>query len=53
MKSLKVLAIVLLAMFSFSAVNAQVVHHKKAPHKMHHKRHHHGKRHAHRPQPKK
>ncbi len=52
MKSLKVLTIVLLATFSFSAVNAQVTHHKKARHKMHHKRHHHGKRHAHRPVPK-
>jgi len=49
MKSLKVLAVVLLAMFSFSTVNAQVVHHKRARNRMHHKRHHHVKRHAHRP----
>ena len=38
MKALKVLVIVLLATFSFQAVNAQVRHHKR-----HHKivRHHH------------
>jgi hypothetical protein len=47
MKSLKVLVIVLLAMFSFSAVNAQGVHHKKVYHK-HHRKVHHAKKH-HRP----
>jgi len=47
MKSLKVLVIVLLAMFSFSAVNAQVAHHKKVYHK-HHRKVHHAKKH-HRP----
>ena len=45
MKSLKVLVIVLLAMFSFSAANAQVVHHKKVHHKHHHKVHHAKKHH--------
>ncbi|SHN31955.1 hypothetical protein [Mucilaginibacter sp. OK098] len=45
MKSLKVLAIGLLAMFSFSAVNAQVTHHKKVYHKHHHKMHRHAKKH--------
>lgn len=45
MKSLKVFVIVLLAMFSFSAVNAQVVHHKKVHHKHHHKVHHAKKHH--------
>jgi len=53
MKSLKVLTIVLLATFSFSNVNAQVAHHKKAHHKMHHRRHHHSKKHTHRPRTKK
>jgi len=35
MKAFKVLSIMLLAMFSYAAVNAQPVHHKK-----HHKKHH-------------
>ncbi len=39
MKTLKVLAIVLLATFGFTAANAQVVHHKH--HKKHRRRHHH------------
>jgi len=45
MKAVKVLVIVLLAMFSLSAVNAQPVHHKKGHHKkhMHHKTHKHHK----------
>ena len=45
MKAVKVLVVVLLAMFSFGAVNAQPVHHKKAHHKkhMHHKTHKHHK----------
>jgi len=51
MKSIKVLVIVLLAAFSFSAVNAQPAHHKKAHHKRHarHKMHRHhrvAKKHA-------
>jgi hypothetical protein len=46
MKSLKVLVIVLVAMFSFSVVNAQTVHHRTTHHK-HHK-HVHAKKH-HRP----
>lgn len=36
MKAVKVLAIVLIAMFSYNAVSAQTMHHKK-----HFKRHHH------------
>jgi len=45
MKSIKVLVIILLAVFSFSAANARPVHHKKAHHKkhMHHKMHRHHK----------
>jgi hypothetical protein len=39
MKALKVLAIVLLASFSYTAVSAQVMHHKMHR-KMHHKKHH-------------
>ncbi len=35
----KALAILLLAAFSYSAVSAQPVHHKR--HRMHHRRHHH------------
>jgi hypothetical protein len=38
MKTLKALAIVLLAIFSFSAVNAQPMHHHVVHH--YHKRHH-------------
>lgn len=38
MKSLKVLAIVMVAVFSFTAVDAQTYHH-------HMKRHHHHRRH--------
>jgi hypothetical protein len=39
MKTLKVLAIVLLATFGFTAVNAQTVHHRYKK-RRHHKRHH-------------
>ena len=39
MKTLKVLAILLLATFSFQIVNAQVNHHHKRHHSI--KRHHH------------
>jgi len=39
MKSIKVLAIVLLATFGFTTVNAEMVHHKH--HKRHRRHHHH------------
>lgn len=42
MKAVKVLVIILLAVFSFGTVNAQVAHSKKAHHK-----HHHGKKQGH------
>jgi hypothetical protein len=38
MKALKVLIIVLLATFSFSAVNAQDYHHKPIHHKIKHRK---------------
>jgi len=43
MKALKVFVIILLATFSYQAVNAQTVHRKRHP--VHHKKHHHVKRH--------
>ena len=44
MKSIKVLVIVLLTVFSFGAVNARPSRHKKAHHKKaHHKMHKHHK----------
>ena len=44
MKALKVFVIILLATFSYQAVNAETIHHKRRAvhHKKHHvKRHHH------------
>ena len=42
MKSLKVLAIVLVAVFSYTAVSAQTMHHHRVKHH-HHRMHHHYK----------
>ncbi|MBS1520754.1 MAG: hypothetical protein JST50_07160 [Bacteroidetes bacterium] len=45
MKTLKVLAIILLATFSFQAVNAQAKHHHKRHHSIKPSHHHKIKRH--------
>ncbi|HEY8930167.1 MAG TPA: hypothetical protein VIM55_13290 [Mucilaginibacter sp.] len=54
MKAVRVLLIILLAAFSYGAVNAQTVRRKAVHHKKHmkHHRHHHGKKHVH-PRPHK
>jgi len=54
MKALRVLLIILLATFSYGAVNAQTVHRKAVHHKKHmkHHRHHHAKKRVH-PRPHK
>jgi|GEM_PF-1955119 len=49
MKAIRVLLIILLATFSYAAVNAQTMHRKAVHHKKHvkHHRHHHAKKHVH------